>query len=827
MKASVSWIKEYVDLPADVTTERLTDRLTDLGLKLEAIESAAAGISGPLVVGKVLTKEPEPQKNGKTINWCTVDVGDANGTGEPQGIVCGAHNFEPGDLVVVVLPGGVLPGNFEISARKTYGHVSAGMICSSRELAIGDDHDGIIVLPADAAAPGDDAFKVLGLDEEVIEFEINPDRAYGLSLRGIARDAALAFDAPYRDPALRDVPAADDQGYPVVVDDPEGCPVFVARTVTGFDPAAPTPDWLAARLRHAGMRPISLAVDITNYVMLETGRPIHGYDLDKLQGAIRIRRAAAGERMTTLDDAERTLSPEDLVVTDDSGIIGLGGVMGGATTEMSEATTSVLVEAAHWDPVSMFRTGKRHKISSEAGKRNERGVDPTICEAAADRVVELLVELGGATARPGVTVVGTPPEPAPITIPVDLPARVTGIDISGATAVSDLAAVGCAVAVEGDRVVATPPPWRPDITDPFDLVEEVARVVGYDQVPSVLPREAAGRGLTREQRLRRRIGRTLAGAGCVEVISFPFVGHAALDALGLPADDRRRDTVVLANPISAEEPSYTTTLLPGLIKAAARNLSRGAAGVALFETGTVAFPVDAGPAPIYGVDRRPDDAELDKLYDAIPRQPLHLSVVLAGERERAGWWGEGRTAGWADAISVARRLGAEVGVTVEPRQATLAPWHPGRCAALVVDGEEIGHAGELHPKVCDAFGLPVRSAAVELDLDRLMAKAVDVTPGPAFSAMPLAKEDVALVVDADVTAGAVEAALREGAGELLESVRLFDVYTGAQIGEGKKSLAFALRFRAGDRTLTEAETSAARDAAVARAAEVTGSVQRA
>ena len=248
--------------------------------------------------------EPEPQKNGKTINWCTVDVGDANGTGEPQGIVCGAHNFQPGDLVVVVLPGGVLPGNFEISARKTYGHLSAGMICSARELGLGEDHDGIIVLPADAGEPGEDAFDVLGLREEVIEFEINPDRAYALSLRGIAREAALAYDAPYRDPAERSVPAPNDAGYPVVIDDPVGCPVFVARKVTGFDPAAPTPDWMALRLQQAGMRPISLAVDITNYVMLETGRPIHGYDADKLQGPIRVRRAVDGEQLTTLDGTE-------------------------------------------------------------------------------------------------------------------------------------------------------------------------------------------------------------------------------------------------------------------------------------------------------------------------------------------------------------------------------------------------------------------------------------------------------------------------------------------------------------------------------------------
>lgn len=823
MKAPVSWIKEYVDLPADVTTEDLAARLTQLGLKLEAIEKPGDQITGPLVVGRVLTMEPEPQKNGKTINWCTVDVGDANGTGEPQGIVCGAHNFAPGDLVVCVLPGGVLPGNFAISARKTYGHLSAGMICSSRELGLGDDHDGIIVLPPDAGEPGEDAFAVMGLDDEVIEFEINPDRAYALSLRGIAREAALAYDARFTDPTERPTPAADDAGHPVVVDDPVGCPVFVARTVTGFDPAAPSPDWMVRRITQAGMRPISLAVDVTNYVMLETGRPIHGYDAAKVQGALRVRRASEGERLTTLDGTDRALSPEDLVVTDDSGIIGLGGVMGGETTEMSDTTTTVLVEAAHWDATSMFRTGKRHKISSEAGKRNERGVDPTICEAAADRVVELLVAHGGATAAPGVTVVGTPPSSAPIAMADDLPARVSGIDIAADTAHAHLTAVGCSFGDDG----WTPPPWRPDLSDPFDLVEEVVRVVGYDQVPSVLPREAAGRGLTREQRLRRRVGRTLAGAGCVEVISFPFVGPAALDSLGLPADDPRRHTVPLANPLSTEEPSYTTTLLPGLLRAAGRNVGRGAAGVSLFETGSVAFPVDRGPAPIYGVDRRPSEAELEKLLAAIPEQPLHLAVVLAGERERAGWWGPGRDADWSDAVGIARRLSDDLGVELVVESASTAPWHPGRCARLLVDGAEVGHAGELHPKVVQAFGLPARAGAVELDLDALMRAAVDVPPGPEFSTYPVAKEDVALVVDDDVPAARVEAALRDGAGELLESVRLFDVYTGAQVGEGKRSLAFALRFRAPDRTLTDEEIVGAREAAVAAAVERTGAVQRA
>ncbi|HEX5087012.1 MAG TPA: phenylalanine--tRNA ligase subunit beta [Nocardioides sp.] len=826
MKAPVSWIREYVDLPAEVTTEELAARLTALGLKLEAIEKPGEQIRGPLVVGQVLSMDAEPQTNGKTIEWCQVDVGDANGTGEPQGIVCGAHNFEVGDLVVVILPGGVLPGDFEISARKTYGHVSAGMICSARELGIGEDHEGIIVLPEGAGRPGDDARPVLGLDQEVIEFEINPDRAYAMSLRGLAREAALAFDVPFHDPAVRPVAEPNDDGYPVVIDDPVGCPVFVARTVSRLDPEATTPPWMAQRLALSGMRPISLTVDVTNYVMLELGRPIHGYDADRLQGPIRVRRAVEDERLTTLDGVDRELSTEDLVVTDDSGIIGLGGVMGGETTEMSATTTRVLVEAAHWDAVSMFRTGKRHRLTSEAGKRNERGVDPAITPAAADRVVELLVRYGGGIAEPGVTVVGTAPEQPTITIDYDLPARVSGIDIGSETVVGNLAAVGCRTAPDAEHLEVVPPPWRPDLTDPYDLVEEVVRIVGYDRVPSILPREAAGRGLTREQRLRRRVGRTLAGAGCVEVISFPFVGDATFDQLGLPADDPRRRTVRLANPLSTEEPAYTTTLLPGLLRAAGRNLGRGTPGVALFETGTVAFPADRGPAPVYGVDWRPTEAELAKLFEAIPVQPLHLAVVLAGERERAGWWGTGRAAGWSDAIDLVRRLGDELGVGVEVASAGRMPWHPGRCARVSIDGAELGHAGELHPQVCKEFGLAARSAALEIDLDLLMSKAVDVVPGPQFSTFPVAKEDVALLVPEDVTSAEVEAALREGAGDHLESIRLFDVYTGDQVGAGHKSLAFALRFRAPDRTLTEQETSTARDAAVALAAERCGAVQR-
>jgi len=828
MKASLSWILDHVDVPEGTTTEEITDRLTLTGLKLEAIESPGREITGPLVIGRVLTKEPEPQKNGKTINWCTVDVGDANGTGEPQGIVCGAHNFEPGDLVVTVLPGGVLPGGFEISARKTYGHVSAGMICSSRELGLGDDHDGIIVLPADAGEPGQDVRPVLGLDEETIELEVNPDRAYALSIRGIAREVLVSVEGAsnFRDPAIRDTPAADDQGHPVVVEDAVGCPVFVARKVVGLDPAAPTPDFMVRRITAAGMRPISLAVDVTNYVMLETGRPVHGYDADKVQGALGARRARAGETLVTLDGTKRTLDPADLVVTDDSGIIGLGGVMGGETTEVSGSTTSVLVEAAHWDAVSMFRTGRRHKITSEAGKRNERGVDPTICEAAADRVVELLVEHGGGRPDPGVTVVGTPPAMPVVEVAGDLAARVSGMPITEEQSIECLRAVGCEVSGSGTLTV-TPPPWRPDLVDAQDFSEEIVRLVGYDKVPSVLPTPPSGRGLTRPQQLRRRIGRTLAGEGFVEVVSFPFVGDADLDALGLSAEDPRRDVLKLSNPLNAEAGNMATTLLPGVLRAAARNVGHGTTDVAVFETGTVTLPRHAGPAPILPVDRRPTDEEFAALDAALPAQPLHLALVATGDAVTGGWWGEGRTVSWADAVDAVRAVADALGLEVTASAVELAPWHPGRCAELSVGGDVVGHAGEVHPTVCHAFGLPKRTVAAEVDLDVLIERAVHLRKAPSFSSYPVAKEDVALVVDASVPAAAVEAALREGAGELLESIRLFDVYIGDQVGAGKKSLAYALRFRAPDRTLKEGEAAAARDAAVALAAERTGAVQRA
>ncbi|MBL1096454.1 phenylalanine--tRNA ligase subunit beta [Streptomyces coffeae] len=839
MRVPLSWLREYVDLPAGETGRDVQAKLVAAGLEVETVEQLGAGLKGPLAVGHVLAIE-ELEGFKKPIRYCQVDVGEANGTGEPQNIVCGARNFAVGDKVVVVLPGAELPGGFAISARKTYGKVSEGMICSASELGMSDDHDGIIVLPPQYE-PGTDAIELLELVDEVLDIAVTPDRGYCLSMRGVARETATAYGLPLRDPALLDVPAPNSHGYPVKVADPVGCDRFTARTVTGLDPQAHSPIWLQRRLQKAGMRPVSLAVDITNYVMLELGQPLHAYDRGRVNGAIGVRRAEQGEKFTTLDGTKRLLDAEDLVITDENGPIGLAGVMGGANTEIADAvtdpetgevrgSTEVVIEAAHFAPVSIARTARRHKLSSEASRRFERGVDPEATSAAAQRTVDLLVLLAGGTAEAGVTEVISPSAPRTIILRADHPDRVAGVAYGREAVVRRLQQIGCDV-YGADDLTVTVPSWRPDLTDPNDLAEEVIRLEGYENLPATLPQPPAGRGLTERQRLHRRVGRALAGAGYVEALNYPFIGEEVLDQFGLAADDPRRDLVTLVNPIADTEPALRTTLLPGLLGALRRNDGRGDHDLALFETGLVFRASGARPTAVsLPVDHRPTDEEIARLDAALPRQPRRAAVVLAGAREQAGWWGKDTPAGWADAVEAGRIVAREAGVELIVRQDQQEPWHPGRCAALlaVVDGQEIlvGNAGELHPRVTKALGLPERTCAMEIELDRLEEAGSGTLEAPRVSTFPVATQDVALVVDTAVAAADVVAALREGAGELLESLRLFDVFTGEQLGEGKKSLAYALRFRAPDRTLTADEIAAARDAAVALAAERTGAVLR-
>ncbi|MDV5144492.1 phenylalanine--tRNA ligase subunit beta [Streptomyces sp. SBC-4] len=840
MRVPLSWLREYVDLPATETGRDVQAKLISAGLEVETVEQLGTGLTGPLVVGKVLTIE-ELTEFKKPIRFCTVDVGQANGTGEPQEIICGARNFAVGDKVVVALPGAVLPGDFRIAERKTYGRVSRGMICSGDELGMGDDGThGIIVLPPEYEI-GIDATVLLELYDEVLDIAVTPDRGYCLSLRGIARELAIAYGLPLRDPALLDVPAPNAYGYPVQVSDPIGCDRFTARTVVGLAPEARSPIWLQRRLQKAGMRPISLAVDVTNYVMLELGQPLHAYDRNRIDGPIGVRRAEAGEKITTLDGTVRVLDAADLVITDNRGPIGIAGVMGGANTEIADpvtdpetgfvtGTSEVVIEAAHFDAISIARTARRHKLSSEASKRFERGVDPQAAAAAAQRTVDLLVLLAGGTAEAGVTEISAPSAPRTITMPANHPDKVAGVDYGRETVVRRLQEVGCDVYGQ-DEIVVTLPSWRPDLNEPNDLAEEVIRLEGYENLPSTLPKPPAGRGLTERQRTHRRVGRALAGAGYVEALSYPFIGEQALDNLGLDADDARRRLVTLVNPLSDEEPALRTTLLPGLLGALRRNDSRGSHDLALFETGLVFRPEgQPGVAVRLPVDRRPTDEEVAVVNAALPAQPRRAAVVLAGAREQAGWWGKGRPSDWADAIEAGRTVAAEAGVELIISADQHAPWHPGRCAAFhaEIDGEKVlvGHAGELHPRVVKAFGLPARSCAMEIDLDLLEKANEGPLKAPRISSFPVATQDVALVVATEVPAAEVETALREGAGELLEAIRLFDVYTGDQLDEGTKSLAYALKFRATDRTLTVDEATAARDAAVALASERTGAVLR-
>jgi phenylalanyl-tRNA synthetase beta chain len=820
MRAPIGWLAEFAELPDDIDARRLADELIRIGIKVESVESGADAISGPLIVGRVVEFADEPQKNGKTIRWCQVDVGDS----EPRGIVCGALNFAVGDLVVVALPGTVLPGGFAISARKTYGHVSDGMICSTRELAIGEDHTGILVLPLDAAKPGDDAVDVLGMRDAVFAVEITTDRGYCLSIRGLARESAAALSVPFHELRVP-VPEPDGGAYEISIEDPSGCDRFSARAVTGLDPLAPTPSWMAKRLRQCGMRPISLAVDVTNYVMLETGQPLHAFDRGLLTGAIGVRRARRREVLTTLDDVERTLDPADMVVTDDTGPIALAGVMGGASTEIGPATTDILLEAAHWDPGSIARTSRRHRLPSEASRRFERGVDPEIAGVALQRCVDLLVEHGGATAVPGFTVVGNPAPGPVVALNVLRSEQLAGMPIARDEVIAGLEAVGCTVL--GDEVLQVQPPtWRPDLVHSADLVEEVVRLVGYDKLPSVLPQPPAGVGLTQEQRLRRSIVRAVADSGYVEVLSSPFVAPSYSDEFGVPADDERRRLVTLLNPLSEAEPAMRTSLLPGLLSVLLRNVGRGERDVTIFETGLVFLASPEGRvAPTPGVDVRPSDAEIAALYGALPRQPRHFGAVLAGDLIRRGWSGPARRASWADAIEVARVVARTARLDLTVRRGNHAPWHPGRCAELVLGETVIGHAGELHPGVVAALGLPERTCATELDLDAIPAP--EPARGPYISTFPPVLWDLALVVPADVPAAAVEDAIRNGAGELLESVRLFDRFADEdRLGAGMVSLAFELRLRAPDRTLTSEEAAAARDAAIAAATERTGATLR-
>ena len=866
----LEWLRQYVQVRPGTDAAALAADLVKVGLEEEQI--VPARVTGPLVVGKVLTQEPKEQSNGKVINYCRVDVGeqhnDAPGTGkEPsdlpsRGIICGAHNFKPGDSVVVSLPGAVLPGDFKIAARKTYGHISDGMICSAAELGFPDDgKHGIIVLDerypeGEVPAPGTDALALLGLDDEVVEINVTPDRGYCFSMRGVAREYSHSTGGAYQDPAdttnadfyPQGLQAPGNDGPRVEVNDEApingvpGCDRYVARLVEGVNPNAPTPDWMSRRLQASGMRSISLAVDVTNYVMLELGQPLHAFDADKLTLPLVVRRAQAGEKLTTLDDVERVLDPQDLVIADGEGgsrVLAIAGVMGGATSEVTETTTNVLIEAAHFHPVSVARSARRHKLPTESSKRFERGVDYQLAPVAAQRAADLLVRYGGGSYGP-ITEIDRTQAPAPIEFALDAASRLTGVDYPREQVVGLLREIGCQVNDDGGATVqVSAPSWRPDLTGSAELVEEIARLDGYDNIPVQLPVAPAGTGLTFAQRARRDIVRTVAEQGLTQVLSYPFVGDI-YDRLELPADDERRQAVRIANPLADDAPLLRTSVLDSLIDVAVRNVSRGIGEVALYEVGNVTTSAGVVSAPIPGVAQRPSQAEIEALAAGTPRQRLHLGAILCGQHGYSGVLQHVRNWDWADAVELVRDIASLLGVKLHVANAERAPWHPGRCAEIRIVvptknptrpqiGEVIGYAGELHPRIVKKLGLPERACAVELDLDALIERSSSqpVVKAQPVSTYPAAKEDFAFVVDEATPSQAVAAAIIIAGGKLLDDVRLFDVYRGPQLGPGRKSLAFSVRLRASDHTLSASETEAARARIIKQVGKYTGAKLRA
>ncbi len=834
MRVPLSWLAEYVDLPGDATPDSVMAELVKVGFEEEAAH--AFDVSGPVVVGQVLEFTDEPQSNGKTIRWCSVRVAPegqkaADGGEDVRGIVCGASNFEVGDKVVVCLPGSVLPGDFAIAARSTYGHISDGMLASAKELSLNDDHAGIIRLHEMGLDPkvGSSAIELLNLADTAAEINVTPDRGYCFSIRGVAREYAHATGAEFRDPTGNAQPEVAG-GFDVSINDSEGirgqvgCDRFVLRTVRGVDATKPTPPWMIARLKLAGMRSISLVVDITNYVMLELGQPIHAYDLDKLSGGILVRRASAGETLKTLDGQVRKLDIEDLLITDSSGPIGLAGVMGGESTEVSDSTVNVIIEGAHFDPVSIARTARRHKLISEASKRFERGVDPRVSEYAVARVVQLLEVHAGGTADGLGANYSTLGDPQPVWLPAEFAKEITGVDYTVDEVTGVLADIGCIVAHVDGGYEVIPPSWRPDLSHKTDLAEEIARIVGYERIGTRLPVAPPGRGLTKNQKLRRAVLGAAVGAGATEVLTYPFVSE---DANGFFADAKSK--VVLANPMQAESGQLRLTILSGLVDAARRNLSRGLTDIAIFEEGSVFIPTaTSGKAfTLPGAGERPTPQVLESVMATIPAQPKHFAALLTGDRvkQQVGVVSQGYD--YSDAISLASRVVSATGQELIVRQGTAKGFHPGRTAELLVGENSIGFAGELAPALAAERDLPRRVAALEIDLDVLYSTAPEVRQASPIFGYPAATQDLSLLVGVDVAAGDVLRVIEEGAGALLEQVRLVEDYRGQNLPDGQKSLTFALRFRANDRTLTQVEASESRDAAVALAASKFGATIRA
>jgi phenylalanyl-tRNA synthetase beta chain len=799
MQVSLKWLRELVAV--DLPVPELVDLLDMTGTKVEAVRTVGEALEG-VIVGRILTKERHPDAEKLWVT--TVDVGGA----EPLHIVCGAQNFEAGDIVPVAVVGATLPNGTTIKKAKLRGVVSEGMNCSAAELGIGSDQSGLLILPADAPV-GTPFAEYRGMSDTVIELEVTPNRPDCLSMAGVAREVGAVTGTSASVPAGSPVETGEpvDATVTVTVGDPALCTRYTARLIRGVK-IGPSPDWLAERVAASGARSISNVVDITNYVMFELGQPLHAFDaatLSKEDGkrAVTVRLAEPGERLVTLDGQDRALAADTLVIADPSGAIALAGVMGGDATEVTGDSVDILLESACFAPASVGRTSRRLALISEASSRFERGVDPNGCVAALDRAAQLLAEVAGGSVAPGVIdVYPRTVQPRELTLRVPRLNHLLGTRIDAGVVSDILRRLGLTVGGDGDTLSVTVPTFRPDLTREIDLVEEVVRVHGMGNVTATLPvgRGRVG-GLTADQDRRERVGTALRAAGLNEAVTWAFADSEDVERTGWLFGPEERP-VGLLNPMSGDQAILRFSALPGLVRAVAHNRRHGVADVHLYEMGSVWWTAPGRK---------------------LPKERAVVSGVLAGAWHRPGWNDRPAPLDLFDAKGVLETVVEELGIARFRVRAADLPWlQPGRSAEVLVGGDVVGWVGEVHPSVLDSYSCAGPVAVFEVQLKPLLKAARDVRPFVDLPRFPGVKVDLAIVVDESVTAERVEQAIRSAGGKLLHEVRLFDVYRGDGVEHGSKSLAFSLVYRDPERTLTDEEVTAAHAKVVRKATGAVG-----
>jgi phenylalanyl-tRNA synthetase beta chain len=821
MRVPYSWLREYCD--PGLPIEELADRLVMTGTEVERIEVVGPPAPDNFVIGKVTEAVQHPDAD--RLRVCTVDVGEDG----PRTIVCGAPNVGAGQTVAVALPGARMPGGDKLRKAKLRGVASEGMILAADEIEVGDDHDGIMVLD-DALAAGTPLSEVIPLAEPVLEIEVTPNRSDCFGVHGVAREVHAVTGAdlgpdPWADDAPAEGEGSAEDFASVTVEVPDLCPRFTARVFRDVK-IGPSPLWLKERLAAAGQRPISNVVDITNYVMLLTAQPTHAYDLDKVPGGeLIVRTAREGEKMTTLDDVERQLDPEVVLVCDRDQPSGIAGVMGGQVSEVGEGTTNVLLEAANWNGPNILQTSRRLSLRSEASARFEKQLHPDLTLRAQAIASKLLVELCGATMVPGTIDVAAPaPEPRILRLRGARVTSILGMEIAQADQVAYLERLGFGVEADGDDLQVTVPADRYyDVTREIDLIEEVGRLHGFDRnLPTTLPSVGAGKvgRLNRTQRLRRRAEDELRDLGFDQIVGWSFNNPGEAERLRIEDPDPRADPILVANPLSDEGAAMRTTLLGSLLDVASRNLARGAEAVALFEAGAVYLrgtpPTEGGPL----AGNFPGDTP------APVTEPHRYGALAVGPLVPKSWRGGGEKVDFFALKGVLEALAGSLGCPPLEFELAAEPFlHPGRSAAVSLGGTRLGWLGEVHPLVCRAWEVDA-AVGFEIDAAPLLAAATlgeelfeDVTTFPA------ALRDLAVVVDSDTSAATLRAAVLAGGGDLLHEADVFDLYEGPQLGEGKKSLALSLEFRAADRTLTDEEVDAARASIEAELTKIGGELR--